>query len=430
MCRLLMANKAALATLSDEVLVEWLLSLEESFGGHGNGLGILTDKKLVIVTKGLSLTAEDSVKLIRANDDAEWVIWHTRLSSCMTVDDKYCHPFQYGNLTLAHNGHNAEWAKAGIPYSYSDTQALAVAAAHEGKLRLVRKASGVFIGFESGEPFVIKTQMYTDLVMWEDYNDNGHGLVFASEPIEAIQDNVVVVDTADWTVGEPTENVLNKTMTFSTYHAPVYGTYLNSKGELVTYKKTTTDYDYDYTDKFWDKLYKKDTVDYPAKTEEYWGMSIIDKVTGEVIGEMAEDGSKLYYGDLIDETSPVRTVEAHDWNDEDEFVSVDGVVHKVLHLEEDATVSLGVDDSHTDPIEVEVTSRREARRKRKEEKRRARLENVARHMHPTRQSWQEDVLAEAVKDEAPAMSIVHLPSNYSKWLEEERVAWWKRISKH
>ncbi len=184
MCRLMLLNREAVSLLENwGVLHAMLKQLECSFGGHGNGVAALwSQSERVSVQKGVKLRTEEAAHLLSrsAGRGADWMLFHTRRASSSVIADCHCHPFRSGKLTLAHNGHDAAFARLGQSIGVTDTELIARTWT---RLRLPLAAldacTGVFIGFQRDAPFVIKGSPYSDLVAaW--HRKTG-AVVFASE---------------------------------------------------------------------------------------------------------------------------------------------------------------------------------------------------------------------------------------------------------
>lgn len=198
MCRVFMCDKAALLELDRSVLESWFQALEDSLGGHGNGYAVLTESGTVVIEKGLNLTTSDAVDHMLSISNGTWYLFHTRLTSCMSTKDQFCHPFQMNDLTLIHNGHTQRWADWGKKYGWTDTQALTAYCGARDDLKEIREANGVYMGFNHGKPFVLKNAAYTDLILYQ--TETGH--VFASEPDTSIQNDCFKVGRAQWESGD------------------------------------------------------------------------------------------------------------------------------------------------------------------------------------------------------------------------------------
>lgn len=98
MCRI-----AAVLTPQDpDVLASMFGRLEDSFGGHGNGIAYMAGGR-VTIRKGIALAPETLGALAAVHTPA---IYHTRQASSGDITDAHCHPFAAGpGRALAHNGH-------------------------------------------------------------------------------------------------------------------------------------------------------------------------------------------------------------------------------------------------------------------------------------------------------------------------------------
>lgn len=169
MCRLALMNANILQVLSQQELADVFSTLEQAQGGHGNGCAALWQETAhVKIRKGLSLSANKAAQHLSsfAQAGADWMLYHTRWASSGRKTSQNCHPFQSGNVTLAHNGHDWTWARLGRQLGITDSECITRI---WGRLALpldtLMEASGVFLGFQGAFPFVVKTQSYTDLVL-------------------------------------------------------------------------------------------------------------------------------------------------------------------------------------------------------------------------------------------------------------------------
>jgi len=112
MCRLFYVQnpKKLIEKYGEDVITDYLYYLIESAGGHGNGLGgliINNGKEKFYIAKGLGLTSDKSVELMKKKNWVNGAIWHTRLSSSGGISSRLNHPFTDLDhiLILAHNGH-------------------------------------------------------------------------------------------------------------------------------------------------------------------------------------------------------------------------------------------------------------------------------------------------------------------------------------
>jgi len=177
MCRLLLANRKGFDYLEKMYGLEYLLEdLELSLGGDGNGIALRHGRKIT-TEKGVFFSTEKAAeKLLSAN--YEWCLFHTRLVSTATKQDKHCHPFTYKGNVLAHNGTDSSLAALGDMLGLTDTEAaLRVAVDYGAFPQVLAGFSGVFVGFtEKGLPFVAKGS-YSEL----EYCEQNGAVVFCSE---------------------------------------------------------------------------------------------------------------------------------------------------------------------------------------------------------------------------------------------------------
>src|SRR6267142_138833 len=82
-------------------LKDWLLQMEKSLGGDGNG--VVTSKKLL---KGVDVTIQQIIDEIEETKMPS--LFHTRKASSGSKCDRLCHPFPCRKGFLVHNGHWTE----------------------------------------------------------------------------------------------------------------------------------------------------------------------------------------------------------------------------------------------------------------------------------------------------------------------------------
>lgn len=204
MCRLALFNRQAAELLANWQGLEYIFGrLETSFGGHGNGIGALWDDGRVKMQKGLSLTTSKAAQGIEryVQQKADWMLFHTRRASSSAIADRHCHPFHYGQIVLAHNGHDQAFARLGRATHITDTECIARAWARiHFPLSTLAELSGVFIGFQQTAPFVIKGSPHSDLIAaW--HRASG-AVLFASELpsflSRGVFDEVVEINRIAW----------------------------------------------------------------------------------------------------------------------------------------------------------------------------------------------------------------------------------------
>lgn len=205
MCRLALLNRQAVCLLESWGALEPLLKqLECSFGGHGNGVATLwSETGRVTIQKGVALSTEKAARVLsRATErEADWMLFHTRRASSSAIADQHCHPFRAGKLTLAHNGHDADFARLGRSIGITDSELITKTWSRlHIPLAALDGCTGVFIGFQQNAPFVIKGTSYSDLVAaW--HKETG-AILFASElPLwlaEGAFDRIVEIRRLAW----------------------------------------------------------------------------------------------------------------------------------------------------------------------------------------------------------------------------------------
>jgi len=181
MCRLALFNKKGVLLVEKRHgLSKFLTELEESMGGHGNGIAMLKGNN-VQIKKGVNLNVKSIARtLLRAEYD--WVIFHTRRASAGNISDQNCHPFKEGKLVLAMNG-TETWVTPLREREMTDTEAIAkVVARGFDIINTLMGCHSVFVGFYNGIPFVVKPTEFGDLEIYSE----GDAVIYASEIPETI----------------------------------------------------------------------------------------------------------------------------------------------------------------------------------------------------------------------------------------------------
>ena len=102
MCRLAYINGAT--KRHKKKLTEYFEFLEESRGGHGNGIGGWVNGEAFVV-KGVNKTVEELVDIaLNTEWDNSSFIFHTRVKTVGGSEDENCQPFHHGDQIMAHNG--------------------------------------------------------------------------------------------------------------------------------------------------------------------------------------------------------------------------------------------------------------------------------------------------------------------------------------
>ncbi len=191
MCRLALFNAASIHLCeaafgeAGEALAAFFWELERAWGGDGTGVAGLWMGRhpRLRVRKGVGFTVEAAASQLVAweQQGADWFLFHTRRASAGRIATEHCHPFRFGAFVLAHNGHDALWARLGKEAALgmlTDSEAIARTWA---ALRLSPAAlcdlKGAFVGFHAGHPFVAK-DAWSDLIGAE---GAGGAILFASQ---------------------------------------------------------------------------------------------------------------------------------------------------------------------------------------------------------------------------------------------------------
>lgn len=217
MCRLFLSNRAGLDRLDPQGVESIFEMLEESLGGHGNGVAYVKNGKLYF-KKGIRLTVKRAAKLA-FESGVEWFLFHTRWASVGDISNSNCHPFQHGRIVAAMNGteiglKSLTRAMGGI----TDTEAsiLSIAAVSAGLspkeiAKRFNELDSVFIGFIKWEngytPFASVGSPLGDLQVYQDDD----AIIMASEL--PLKDQSKVMDALDgfyWAGGPVPEEFLIK----------------------------------------------------------------------------------------------------------------------------------------------------------------------------------------------------------------------------
>ena len=97
--------------------------LERNLGGHGNGLVLIKNHKIVFFKKGVSYTVTEIYDELIKND-YDYALFHTRLASIGEINDNNCHPFVNSNTALAMNGTIVKFFSLASKKRISDTEFL------------------------------------------------------------------------------------------------------------------------------------------------------------------------------------------------------------------------------------------------------------------------------------------------------------------
>ena len=218
MCRLSLLNNKGIR-LAEEKLggIKMLFDeLEESFGGHGNGVAIYRKDGTVDIKKGAKLTNKEIAKMVLKDlNSVEYVIYHTRLASVAKISDENCHPFECNGKVMVMNGTERAF---NFNNGLTDTENLLVSLATVDDMKKALNGfRSAFIGSDDMGVFVVKN--YGDLVVLE---DDG-AIIFASEfPEHYFKNFKVYVAQDTWRHGEKIKKTEEKK--FRRKYAYIYHT--------------------------------------------------------------------------------------------------------------------------------------------------------------------------------------------------------------
>lgn len=178
MCRLAMMNNVGIRYIEEKYGLENLFNhLERQLGGHGNGICFIYKDGSYFIRKGVKLTNEEiAEEVLMKINHIKWIIYHTRLASVGSINDRNCHPFNNNGRVLAMNGTERNYTIANR--NLTDTENILITTNNITKD--TREYRSVFLGYENGKVFANKNYGSLEYIPCE----NG-GRVFASTfPIE------------------------------------------------------------------------------------------------------------------------------------------------------------------------------------------------------------------------------------------------------
>lgn len=188
MCRLILMNKNGEKEIEKNYgLSNYLKYLEDSFGGHGNGVALLRKGKITYLNKGINLSVKEIANVIRKRA-YDWCIFHTRLASVGSKSDKNCHPFIIGNEVMAMNGTERTEQLLTSAQDITDTEAiLKVKEKFNLEIPVLQNLNSIFVGFSKGKPYVVANNTYNIKLM---YRKNDNSVVFASNFPDKMKKNI------------------------------------------------------------------------------------------------------------------------------------------------------------------------------------------------------------------------------------------------
>lgn len=190
MCRLAMMDNAGIRHIEKEYGLENLFNyLERQLGGHGNGVCFIYNDGSYYIEKGVNLTnkeiAEDVLDRI---NNIKWIIYHTRLASVGSINNKNCHPFEDNGRVMAMNGTERNYKV--INKFATDTENILLST--KNITNGTKKYHSVFLGYENGRVFANKN--YGSLEYLPCING---GKVFASTFPSKYYDNEAIYEAPE-----------------------------------------------------------------------------------------------------------------------------------------------------------------------------------------------------------------------------------------
>jgi predicted glutamine amidotransferase len=168
-----MMNNKGIRYVEEKYGLEKLFNyLERQLGGHGNGICFIYKDGSYFIRKGVELTnAEIAEEILMKIDHLKWIIYHTRLASVGSINDRNCHPFNNEGRVMAMNGTERDYTVANK--NLTDTENILITTKNITKG--TREYRSVFLGYENGKVFANKNYGSLEYMPCE----NG-GRVFAS----------------------------------------------------------------------------------------------------------------------------------------------------------------------------------------------------------------------------------------------------------
>lgn len=173
MCRLAMMNNEGIRYVEGWYGLENLFDyLEKQLGGHGNGICFIYNDGSYYIKKGVNLSnAEIAEEVLMKIKHLKWIIYHTRLASVGSINDRNCHPFEDNGRVIAMNGTERNYKVVNKYLTDTENILLSTDNIMEG----TKEYHSVFLGYENGRVFANKN--YGSLEYMPCGND---GKVFAS----------------------------------------------------------------------------------------------------------------------------------------------------------------------------------------------------------------------------------------------------------
>lgn len=157
----MIGNKESILEYDKTYSMLYLLTyLEKSLGGHGNGLVLIKNHKIIFFKKGVEYTVSEIYdELIKK--DYDYALFHTRLASIGDINDSNCHPFvnEENDSALAMNGTIVKFFSFANKKKISDTEFLFERIKNLNLIEMLKeliKYDAAFIGCNNGIPFLVK----------------------------------------------------------------------------------------------------------------------------------------------------------------------------------------------------------------------------------------------------------------------------------
>lgn len=154
MCRLALLDNKGIRHIEKEYGLENLFNyLERQLGGHGNGICFIYNDGTYYIKKGVNLTNKEIAERILEDINCiKWIIYHTRLASVGSINDRNCHPFEHKGRVVAMNGTERNYKI--VNKTLTDTENILLTT--KNILNGTKDYHSVFLGYENGRVFANK----------------------------------------------------------------------------------------------------------------------------------------------------------------------------------------------------------------------------------------------------------------------------------
>lgn len=218
MCRLAMMNNEGIRHIEEEYGLEYMFDyLERRLGGHGNGICLVYNDGSYEINKGVMLTnAEIAKDILTKISRIKWIIYHTRLASVGSINNRNCHPFEDNGRVMAMNGTERNYTI--VDECMTDTENILLST--ENITNDTRNYHSVFLGYENGKVFANKNLGSLEYIACK----NG-GKIFASCFPSEVYETDVVYEAPEYFVEGVRIKNLNIAKHNKYYDYGVYGYY-------------------------------------------------------------------------------------------------------------------------------------------------------------------------------------------------------------